>query len=84
LQAELLNPNVNYAYTTTPNQIPIVLSSAISKAGGYIISMEEGIPKDVTVDKNGKEVTVLKPKANNKKSKNVEHMQELLMLKFYQ
>jgi hypothetical protein len=77
LQAELLNPNINYAYATTPNQIPIVLSSAISKAGGYITSMEEGMPKDVTVDKNGKEATVLKPKANNKKSKNVEHMQEL-------
>ncbi|MGC8650889.1 MAG: hypothetical protein ACP5S8_08010 [Hydrogenobaculum sp.] len=77
LQAVLLNPGTKYAYATMPNQIPIVLSSAISKAGGYITSMEEGIPKGVTVDKNGKEVIALKPKINKKKSKNVEHMQEL-------
>ncbi|ACG57219.1 hypothetical protein HY04AAS1_0532 [Hydrogenobaculum sp. Y04AAS1] len=77
LQTELLNPNINYAYATTPNQIPIVLSSAISKAGGYITSMEEGIPKDVTVDKNGKEVIALKPKMNKKKHNRVEQTKEL-------
>ena len=77
LQAELLNPNIKYAYATAPNQIPIVLSSAISKAGGYITSIEEGIPKDVTVDKNGKESIALKPKMNKTKHKKLKQTKEL-------
>ncbi len=74
LSAVLLNPNVKYAYATMPNQIPIILSSSISQAGGYVVLLEEGIPKSVIVNEYGKLVSVItnNQHKNNKKTNTIQ------------
>ncbi len=68
LKAEMLNPNIYYANNTPPNQIPIILHNQIKQSGGYILSMQEGIPTNVEVNENGMPASVQKPTTKPKKA----------------
>ncbi|MEM0246050.1 MAG: hypothetical protein QW649_05140 [Thermoplasmata archaeon] len=69
LKTYLLNPEINYANNTAPNQIPIILNSQISEIGGYILSMEEGLPVESEVNQEGLATITNATKKVNMKNK---------------